>query len=137
MFHPEQKDALSRVISPSMTTYYFQKCHEDLRKKVMGSFDDRNVWSEKGYGNCKSFVGTVEIFSDKTATTLKNTALVVHQVHTILLNNFIRVRQRLMDILLTLVGFLRVYCSNKVLQDKGREEDDDMSVYVFRSSITV
>lgn len=41
---------------------------------------------EKSDGNMKSLVGFVYLFSDKTATALKSTVLVVHPFHAILLN---------------------------------------------------
>lgn len=48
IFHPERAEHMSEVISPSMTTSFFHKCYEELRKLVMRLFDRLVVWAEKG-----------------------------------------------------------------------------------------
>lgn len=48
----------------------------------------------------------VQVFSDKTGTTMKSTALVAYPVHVVLLNKSAVYQQWLVGKQLTLVGFL-------------------------------
>lgn len=73
-----------------MTATFFNRFYKDVRKKMMGPFDSRVVCGERAVENRESFVGFLQIFSDKTATTLKITALVTYPPHAILLNVSLR-----------------------------------------------
>lgn len=59
----------------------------------MGSFHGRVVWSERRNGNKESFVGSVQIFTDKVVTSLKSIALMVYPAHAILLNVSLKTSQ--------------------------------------------
>lgn len=67
-----------------MTTYYFETWYEEIKKHKMVSYDSGNVLLEKDDGYVESFAGFVQLFSSKTANTLKNTALASYSVHAIL-----------------------------------------------------
>lgn len=60
-----------------------------MKKAVIGSYNSECVLIEKGEGNVETFVGFVQLISDKKATTLKSTALLSYRVHAILVNFFV------------------------------------------------
>lgn len=45
------------------------------------------IWSEWSVGKCKLFEGFSQIFSGKSATTLKNSGLVALEIQVVLLNS--------------------------------------------------
>lgn len=69
-----------------------------------------------GDRNVKLSMAFTQLFCDKTATTLKSTALLHSCFHFILLNIFPRRRQWLIDKGLTLVEFLQVFCNEEQLK---------------------
>lgn len=54
----EQRNALSRAVSPNMATKYILTFYEKL-KELVGSHDREKAWIEKGDGNieyCEGFI---------------------------------------------------------------------------------
>lgn len=127
MIHPYQKQRISEITFPGMTTTFFNRCYEEAGK-VMGSFDSRAVWSERRNGIRELFVGFVQIFSEKTLTTLKITELVAYPVHAMLLNVSRRKSHWVTDNGHTLVGFLLVCCSGDEVEEKVSSEGNNISV---------
>lgn len=72
------------------------------------STDKKRYWNEKFDEEGKSFVGCAQMFSDKTAPTLKSTAVVAQPVHRVSLNCSKSQKQWLIDNGLSLVGLFRV-----------------------------
>lgn len=103
-----------------MTAARFNSCYnyKEGEKKVMKSFYSRVICSRMGSRNRESYVRFMLIFSDKTATTLQGTWLVYNPVYNILLNVSLRKKQRTIDIVHALVGFLPKNCIEKKLQQK-------------------
>lgn len=44
-----------------------------MKKEVSGTLDSGNVWTEYSNADAESFLGFIQIFSKKTASTLKST----------------------------------------------------------------
>lgn len=103
---------------------------------MIGSPDSRKMCIEANDGSGKLIVSFVQIISDKTATTLKSTALVTYQVHAILLVFSAERQLWLIDGGSTLVGFLSVRSGEEGADGEGGGEDEDMSEYRFTSSMT-
>lgn len=82
----------------------------------------------------KLFVGSVQLFSDKTAAVRKSTVLVAKSVLAILFNVSARIRQRFVRDIHALAGFLPVFCTAEQLERKGNGEYEEKSVYEFTSS---
>lgn len=137
MFHPERKKRLSEVISASMTTFFFHRCYEEMKREVMESFDRRVLWTEMGDKKRASFVVFVRIPRDKTVTTLTGTASGAYPVHDILLNVSPTKGKWLINNEHTPVGFLPVCCRDEEVEEKGSEEGEEIAMYGFTSPTTV
>lgn len=85
MFHIERNYCSSEVISANMTITFFSKSYDEVRWKMMESFDSCVMYGERRNRNKQSLVGFVRTLSDKRVKTLNRTAFVVYPVHTILL----------------------------------------------------
>lgn len=83
------RDIYSRW-SPSITTRFVNKCSEELRKQLMGSFDRQVMWVKRLNGDKMSFVEFLQIFWEKTVLTLKSTAFVSYAIYGMLLNLLLR-----------------------------------------------
>lgn len=99
-----------------MTTDYIRSCYEKVKKKVIGSLNKKYVGIEKGDANVESFVGFLQLFSNKTTAALTNTALVAHAVHVIPMSVLARIRQHLNDHIYTRVVFLPVCSTDEQLE---------------------
>lgn len=51
----EIRNARLRAASPSLAAQYTRACFEEVRKKVMGFRDSKNVWIESIDGSAESF----------------------------------------------------------------------------------
>ena len=63
-------------------------------------------WKRLGRDGSESFVGLGQVYSDKTATTLKNSGLKFYPVHLVLLNFSAEVRRQLISSGASIVGYL-------------------------------
>lgn len=66
-------------------------------KRMMGSKSGDVLWSANDNGLPKSFLGLIQIYSDKVATSLKCNALVSYPVHAVCLNFTAKRRRYLID----------------------------------------
>lgn len=99
-----------------------------MEKKATGSCDSGNV-IENTHENAEPFRCFMHLLSDKTAATLKSTALVANPLHAILLNVSARKRRRLIGTRHTLVGFLPVCCTQEQMANEGSGVDEEMLVF--------
>lgn len=106
LLHLEPKSPLPQVTSPTTSTEYTGICSKEVEKELIESRSSGSTWIENRDENMESLVGFVPSFSDKTATTLKDTLLVAFLVHTIFLNESARRRKCLINDRHTPVGFL-------------------------------
>lgn len=81
------------------------------KEKKIGSYVSGFVWLETIDWIAESFVGFVQLFSDKTGTMLKSTVLVVYPEYSFLLNVSTRRGHWLIYNVHTLVGSLPVCCT--------------------------
>lgn len=82
---------------------------------------------EKCDGNVETFIGFTRLFSDKTASTVKNTAMVACPVNAISLNILVRRMQWLAGSGHTLIGFLAVCFSEEQRNGEGSGENEKYS----------
>lgn len=71
MFRPGSNEMEKLKVNHSMKGRYVRLIYDMLREEVMKSKDRDVMWGETDTGERKSFVRYVQIFSNKTATTLK------------------------------------------------------------------
>lgn len=64
----------------------FASMHSSKKVKVMSSVQENVTWNENNKNREKFFVGFLQLFPDKTATTLESSALVVYPAHAALPN---------------------------------------------------
>lgn len=73
---------MSRATSPITTIEYIHTCYEEVKKTVIGSGSSAHVWITNCGRNVGLIGGFIQICTDRTGTTLKNTPLVAYPVHT-------------------------------------------------------
>lgn len=87
-----------------MQLNYFKEQHKKRMLEVMTSTEADVMWHN--CGNKQSFVGFLQMFTDKTVTTLKIGGIAAHVVHATFLNFSKRLRKKLIHEGKTIVGFL-------------------------------
>lgn len=100
-------------LSASMSVDFFQTYYKKVRKKMMGSFDGCNVWSEKSDKNRMFIEGFVQTIFNKSGTMFKNTLLGARPVYCTLLIFSVRNMQWFIDNGYILVGFSLVCSSDE------------------------
>lgn len=120
-----------------MTTEDIKTCYKEIKKKVVGSCDSGNAWTDKSNANANLLVTFIQVFSDITAITLSSTALVAYPVYTIFLSILARIKQWFTGDGDTLESFLPVCRTQEPLGKEKSGEDKDLSLYEFKSSMTV
>ncbi len=103
-----------------METSEFQALETDIRRRVMGSTDANLVWHDND--KIKSFGGFVQIFTDKTVTTLKCNGMAAHAVHAVLLNTTKKYRRYLIQNGYSIIGFLPT-CIHDVRESTGLSQN--------------
>lgn len=91
-----------------VNTPYISDIYASLRREVMSSGDSSVRWIDDGAVMGKSFIGLVQIYTDKTVTTFKSNSLVAYPINVVFLNFKPRFRRFLIDNGYTLIGFLPV-----------------------------
>lgn len=87
MFRPENVGGMDRSwVGQAMRRIYLQGMYAAVREEVMQNESRDVFWSNWSEGRCRSFMVFVQEFSDKTAATVKSTALVAYLLHVVLLN---------------------------------------------------
>lgn len=114
-------------ISHPMETKPMQSLYSSVREGICGSSDMNLLWNENCTVHTKdgtSFVGFIQIYTDKTAMTLKTNSLVAYPIHVTLLNFAGKFSGYVIDHGHTLVGFLPVGYQ-KMDSDCNEESDID------------
>lgn len=96
-----------------MSTLYASSIYESVRVRVMGSPGSSVFWTNENDSSASFFfVGVLQLYSDKTATTLKANTIVAYHVHVVLLNFVEKFYLYLFDHGYTLVGLLPISTCN-------------------------
>ena len=108
--------------SHPMHTSHFLNLQTNLEKRVKSSTDTNVYWSDSK--ESQSFPGFIQIFTDKTVTTMKANGMAAHAVHAVFLNASKSYRRFLIDNGHTIIGFLPTYildvspaCFHDTVQD--------------------
>lgn len=75
MLQPRRQNVFSAGELPKMTTEYIQSCYKNIRKEMKKCEDGNKFWIEKNDSSWAWLVRSDKLSFDKTATTLKSTAL--------------------------------------------------------------
>lgn len=84
----------------------------------MGSRKTDALWNVDDSGISKSILGLIQVYSDKTATSLKYRALVAYPIYVVWLNLNVKQRRCLADHGYTLLGFLSVGKGEMEIQER-------------------
>ena len=95
-------------ISHPMHTSLALRLQTYVKERVMCSENDSVIWNDNDLSLPLSFVGKLQLFSDKTCTTLKASAAVEYPVHLTLFNFSLPLRRNLISSGLTIIGYLLV-----------------------------
>ena len=114
-----------------MHTDYFHDMYKAVRQRVMSSSDRTLVWNDNDASFPESFVGFLQLFSDKTASSLTSSAFVAYPLHAVLLNCAPQQKEWLINNGYTIIGFLPVTIS------PPNDDDDSLDVQEsLQSNIT-
>ena len=120
MFRPDTSSNVT--YSQPMNSPFFGSLYNKRRSMVLRSSDPNTFWVDTCTEGGASFVGFLQIYSDKTAMTLKSNAMVAYPVHVVFLNTTTSYRRWLIDNGHTIVAFLPVqYYSDPVDGDPTGE----------------
>ena len=117
----------SESVKHPLHSPFFQDLHFKIKNQKMASSDDTVFWSENE--NNKSFPGFIQIFTDKTVTTLKPGGMVAHAVHVTFINFTKQFRRYLITHGHTIVGFLPTASISRGTHSKITEETDNNLLY--------
>lgn len=109
----------STAIHP-LHSKFCENVYKNVRNHVQRSTSRNIFWNEKEGEEKLSFVGMLQVYTDKTATSLKANAVVAYPVHVVLLNFTQTFRRFLIDHGHTFVGLLPV-CTTTDEQDERDE----------------
>lgn len=111
-----------------ISTKYFVEVYKSVKLRVQRTTDFDVTWNEDFGNDESSFVGMLQLYSDKTATTLKASATVAYPVHLVLLNFTAEYRRHLIDHGYTIVGLLPVSASESTEDTfKNSTEEENMT----------
>ena len=108
---PRRADGTTYQSTP-METDHFHDVYNSVRRRVFSTADAKVIWNEDSPSTPRSFVGYLQLFSDKTATTLTSSAFVAYPLHAVLLNTTPEEREWLINNGYTIIGFLPVSISD-------------------------
>lgn len=117
---PVRSDGTTYQSSP-LETSHFHDVYKSVRHRVFSSSDSTVIWNENNPSRARSFVGFLQLFSDKTATTLTTSAFVAYPLHEVLLNTTAEKREWLINNGYTIIGFLPVSISDFDIAQKDME----------------
>lgn len=100
-----------------LQTRFFKDKYRKLKLSIMGSMDNGVIWTESGNG--KSFIGFIQLFTDKTVAALKSNSFSAHAVHITLLNFSKSFRKRMIQEGHSVLGFLPVAVDSSVTEVPG------------------
>ena len=114
----------SKHIRHPLHTDFFKKKHKDLKLQIMGSKDKDVLWYDDGVN--KTFIGFIQVFTDKTVAALKANSFAAHAVHITFMNFTKEFRRKMIQEGHTVVGFLPVALEKSELEpasqiDNGQE----------------
>ena len=95
-----------------MQTSYFHDIDASIARKVSSSHHQSSIWNDNDPSLPRSTVGFLQVFSDKTASTLSSSSFVAYLIHIVLLNKSPRKRDWIIDNGYSILGFLPVSTSD-------------------------
>ena len=98
----------SEFVGHAVNRPILTELYNSVKKAVMESQYHDIFWNEESPYTAKSCVGFLQIYTDKTVTTLKANALVAYPIHIVFANATVKFRRFLIDNGHTIVGFLPV-----------------------------
>ena len=108
LFHPSPQTTPdgTAIFSHPLHTDFAKTLHQVTRQRVQLSDDPQVVWAEETDPTPSSFAGLLQVYSDKSSTSLKSSAIVAYPIHVTLLNFSAPLRRHCIRTGLTIVGYL-------------------------------
>lgn len=130
-FQPSRLNNMEQnhISHPLHTQTMYDLC-KHKQQSIMSSDQDNVFWNSNPSLGPISFVGCLQIFSDKSKTTLKTKALVAYPVHLTFQNFSISLRREMIAKDLTVIGYL----PTNLLPVNDYDEDDDEPVLTSSST---
>lgn len=130
IYNPPEVDNVRTSKGHPMQLSYFRNAVHKRKMEIMRSTDPESMWYNSQVK--KSFVGFMQMFTDKTVTTMKIGGIAAHVVHATFLNFTKKYRKTLIQEGKTIIGFLPTG-SNDVNADSLKNSEaskDDESEFV-------
>lgn len=121
------------AIPHALQTRFCNDVYGSVRNYVQRSAIRTAFWNDCSNWENPSFVGMVQVYTDKTATTFKSNAIVPYPVHVVLLNFIPSFRRFLIDNGYTFAGLLPVCTST----DEHEEREEQMVEHKIGKDRTV
>lgn len=125
----ERGDASSRAASLRVTTENTRTGYEEMNRDVMRSRNSSNEWTENCDGNTKSFMGLIQVSSDKLVAVLTRKTLVPNPADVILVSVSAGRKLCMIHNIRTLAGFVPVVSTQEQLEEVGTRENEEILVY--------
>ena len=109
-----------QVYSNIMHTEFAKEVYERLRDERMASEDRSIFWRNQNSSSAPHFPAFLQLYSDKTATTMKSSALVAYPLHLTFLNFDSKFRCKLIKDNDSVIGYLS---EEYVLENKAKYRD--------------
>lgn len=103
------------------------------RRNAVMDPDPMKSWNEDNSSRPNSFVGLIQVYSDKACTTLKQSSVTSYPLHVTLLNATSSARDRLIRDGLTVVGFLPVEMNANRSKKAGLQDIEETSSASFKA----
>ena len=107
-------------------TDFFKKKQKDLKLKIMGSQEKGAVWYDDGIR--KSFIGFIQVFTDKTVAALKANSFAAHAVHVTFMNFTKEFRRKMIQEGHTVVGFLPVALEKSDVEPSSSSDNGEHNI---------
>ena len=111
------------VSTSPLHTPFFRSLYSKKRAHVISNCPPTTFWNDYAHDLPRSFVSFLQVFTDKTASSLSSTAFTAYPIHVVVLNTTPERREWLINNGLTIVGFLPA--STVATEDIDYETDVD------------
>ena len=106
-------------------TPHFQSLYNNMRSHIISQSPDDCFWNDYAVSAPKSMVCFLQLFTDKTATSLSSVAYTAYPIHIVVLNTNPERREWLINNGLTILGFLPATTSSPTSSSISLIDGDD------------
>ena len=118
-----QSDHPPQLAKCPVNRHYFTNLYHLMRSHIISSGDSTTIWNDHDGTLPRSFVPFIQLFTDKTASSLSTSAYTAYPIHAVVMNTSPERREWLINNGLTILGFLPAHASQTT--DSGMDHVDN------------